>query len=194
LSFCKANFGNSLLLEEEPNMKKLIALTIAAAAMLLMPSFASAQNATGTLAVTATVNSSLQLQILSHTGGVTLGGTSSAATMDFGTVAAFGATPTTGTTIVDNTNSFTVSSPVDIKVSSANTASANYTLTGQLSTADAFTWSVGGTPVTNTSAAPLITNGTYGGLFSPSVAVTILFSTAAPVSINNTITFKATAN
>src|SRR5258708_20280867 len=111
-------------------MKKLTILTIAAAMMILMSSFASAQTANGTLTVNATVNSSIKLVFNSDLAGVTLtsGAGTNTATLDFGAVSAFGALGANITRTVIAGTSFTVSTPVDVNVTKANSPSANYTM------------------------------------------------------------------
>jgi hypothetical protein len=174
-------------------MKKLITLVFAA---LMMSSFAAAQagnTANGTLAVTANVASSISLVFSTSTGGVALGGSASAATLAFGTVQAFGGTLATGVSRTITANNFTVSSPVDIIVTKANSTSANYTLKANLATADAVnTWTVGGVPVTGGAAAPVTTTGAYGTTSFP-VAITVLLTSPAG-SITNTINYTATSN
>jgi hypothetical protein len=176
-------------------MKKLPVLTIAAAAVLLMPSFASAQTATGTLTVTATVNGSINLVFVSDNAGVALTGSgTNAATLAFGNVSAFGAVAA-GVVRTTAANSFTVSSAVDVNVTKANSASANYTLNAQLGTADAVnTWQVGGVTVTSAAAAPITTTGTYATNSNFAVAITIPFATTSGTAISNTINYTASAN
>src|ERR1700686_4849743 len=92
--------------------------------------------ASGTLTVTATVQGTISLVFLSNASGVALtGSNSNAATLAFGDVNVDG-TLATGVTRSLGTSKFTVSSPVDIQVIRSNSASANYTLKAQLSTAD----------------------------------------------------------
>jgi hypothetical protein len=175
-------------------MKKVLTLVFAA---VMMSSFAAAQagnTASGTLAVTANVTSSISLAFNTSAGGVALTGTPSAATLAFGTIQAFGGTPAPGVTITNNgTTSFTVSSPVDVIVTKANSTSANYQLTAQLTTADAVnTWTVGGVTVTSGAAAPVTTSGSYGTT-NFSVAISIPLSSPAG-SISNTIKYTATSN
>lgn len=177
-------------------MKKLLALTIAAAAVLLMPSFASAQTATGTLTVTATVNSSINLVFNSDAAGVALTGSgTNAATLAFGNVSAFGALAAGVARPTPTATTFTVSSAVDVNVTKANSASANYTLKAQLGTADAVnTWQVGGATVTSAAAATVTATGTYGANSNFPVAITIPFTTASGTNISNTINYTATSN
>jgi hypothetical protein len=175
-------------------MKKLMILVFAA---VMMSSFAAAQagnTATGTLAVTANVTSSISLAFNTSTGGVALTGTPTAASLAFGTVQAFGGTSAPGVTITNNgTTSFTVSSPVDVIVTKANSTSANYNLTAQLTTADAVnTWTVGSVTVTAGAAAPVTTSGAYGTTTFP-VAIQIPLTSPAG-AISNTIKYTATSN
>ncbi|MBZ5505938.1 MAG: hypothetical protein LAO78_10670 [Acidobacteriia bacterium] len=135
-------------------MRKVVLLTIFAALMMISSAAVAQTTANGTLTVTATVNGSIQLVFNSDAAGVALTGSgTNAATLAFGNVSAFGAV---GAGVVRTTTAtnFTVSSAVDVQVSKTNSASANYTLTAQLGAADAVNaWTVGGTPVTNASAA-----------------------------------------
>jgi hypothetical protein len=175
-------------------MKKLIVLVFAA---VMMSSFAAAQagnTATGTLAVTANVTSSINLVFNTSTGGVTLGApNTSAASLAFGTVQAFGGVLATGVTRTIGATNFTVSSPVDVIVTKANSTSANYTLTAQLAAADVTnTWTVGGVTVTGGAAAPVTTAGAYGTTNFP-VAISVLFTSPAG-TITNTINYTATSN
>jgi hypothetical protein len=174
-------------------MKKLIVIFAAA---LMMTSLAAAQTATGTLTVSATVTGSINLVFNSDASGVALtsGAGTNAAALDFGTVSAFGAIPATITRSTTASN-FTVSTPVDVLVSKTNSASANYTLTTQLSTADAVnTWAVNGTSFTNATSATATAAGTYGSNVPVTLAITIPFTTASGTAISNVVNFTATAN
>ena len=176
-------------------MKNLTLLFAAAALMIAMSSVASAQTATGTLTVTATVNGSINLVFNSDPNGVTLAGAgTNTATLAFGNVSAFGAI---GAGIVRTTTAtdFTVSSAVDVQVTETNSASANYTLTAQLGSADATnTWTVGSVAVTNAAASTITATGTYATNSNFAVAITIPFTTASGTNISNTINYTATAN
>jgi len=174
-------------------MKKLIVIFAAA---LMMTSLAAAQTATGTLNVSATVTGSINLVFNSDAAGVALtsGANTNAAALDFGTVSAFGAIPATITRTTTASN-FTVSTPVDVLVSKTNSASANYTLTTQLSTADAVnTWAVNGTGFTNSTSATATAAGTYGTNVPVTLAITVPFTTASGTTISNVVNFTATAN
>lgn len=175
-------------------MKKTVLITIAA--VLMVPAMLAAQTANGTLTVNATVNSSINLVFISDPLGVTLssGSGTSTATLNFGNVSAFGliaAGITRGTTAT----TFTVSTPVDVLVTKANSASANYTLKAQLGAADAInTWQVTGTTVTSAAQATITATGAYGATVQETIALTVPFTTANATAISNTIVFAATAN
>ncbi len=176
-------------------MKKVMLLTIFAALMMIS-SAAVAQTATGTLTVTATVNGSISLVFNSDTAGVALssGAGTNAATLAFGNVSAFGAVAA-GITRTSTATNFTVSTPVDVLVSKANSASANYTLKAQLGTADATnSWQVAGNAVTSAAASTITATGTYGSNAAEAIAITVPFTTASGTLISNTINFTATAN
>jgi hypothetical protein len=180
---------------EELNMKKLLIIAIAAAIMII-PSLASAQTASGTLTVTATVNGSINLVFNSDAAGVALssGAGTNAATLAFGNVSAFGAL-SAGVVRTTTATTFTVSSAVDVLVSKTNSASPNYTLNAQLGAADATnTWQVGGVTVTNAAAATITATGTYAANSNFPVAITVPFTTASGTVISNTINYTATAN
>src|SRR5215831_7135713 len=185
--------------ERNHKMKKLILLTITAAMILMMSSLAMAQagnTASGTLTVTATVNSSINLVFNSDAAGVALssGAGTNAATLAFGNVSAFGAVAA-GVVRTTTATTFTVSSAVDVNVTKTNSASANYTLKAQLGAADAVnTWSVGGVAVTNAAQSTLTATGAYASNVNFPVAITIPFTTASGTLISNTINYQATAN
>jgi len=177
-------------------MKKVLILAVAAAIVMFVPSFASAQTATGTLTVTATVQGSIGLVFNSDVAGVALGGSGTPnATLAFGTVSAFGAIAVPNVVRTVAANSFTVSSAVDVNVTKTNSASANYKLTAQLGSPDAVnSWQVGGVTVTSASAAPITATGAYATNVNFPVAITIPFATASGTLISNTINYTATAN
>lgn len=177
-------------------MKKLNLFFLVLALMVGFTSVASAQTANGTLTVTATVNGSINLVFNNDANGVALssGAGTNTATLAFGNVSAFGAVAANVTRTVA-ANSFTVSTPVDVQVSKTNSASANYTLTAQLGTADAVnTWAVAGNTVTSAGATTLTATGTYGSNAAEAIAITVPFTTASGTNISNTINFTATAN
>ena len=162
---------------------------------LLSSRAALATSASGTVAVTATIASSISLVFTTDASGITLGNSgTSAATIAFGTIQAYGGTVPTGVTkAVNAPTNWTVSTPFDITVQVANQTSASYTLTAQLQTADSLnTWKLGTTTITSASAASLTATGTYG-LTIYTLNLTIPFTEAAG-AVSNTLNFVATAN
>jgi hypothetical protein len=179
-------------------MKKVTIATIFAALMMISSAAFAQATASGNLTVTATVTGSIQLAFFSDTtAGVALasGSGTNTATLAFGNVSAFG--PLTGSIVrTVNANSFTVSSTVDVQVSSTNSTSANYTLKAQLTAPDnTNTWTVGGSTNINTLQT-LTATGAYGSKLNFPVAITIPFAstTAATTNISNTINYTALAN
>jgi hypothetical protein len=156
----------------------------------------AAQTATGTLTVTATVTSSINLVFNTDAAGVALTGSgTNAATLAFGNVSAFGALGAGVTRPTVTATTFTVQSAMDVNVTKANSASANYTLKAQLGAADAVnTWSISGNTVTNAAQATVTATGAYGTNTNFPVAITVPFTTAAATNISNTVNFTATAN
>jgi hypothetical protein len=156
---------------------------------------ALADTASGTLTVTATVESSISLTFENDASGVSLTGAgTSAATLAFGTVSAYETISTAGVTrIVNGTTDFTVSSLFGVKVVKANSSSANYNLTAALGSADATNaWKIDSTTL-STTAATVGSNQAYGNALSHSLGLTIPHSAAAG-NISNTINFTATSN
>src|SRR5579864_1516237 len=181
-------------------MKKLTLIVFATAMFAMISTSAMAQagnNANGTLTVTATVNSSINLVFNSDGSGVALasGAGTNAANLAFGNVSAFGAVAAGVTRTVVAGTSFTVSTPVDVLVSKANSSSANYTLKAQLGAADATnTWQVAGNTITNAAATTITATGAYGSNAANAIAITVPFTTASGTAISNTINFTATSN
>jgi hypothetical protein len=174
----------------------LLAAFVMAAALCGSGPALAAATASGTLAVTATVAASIQLVFDSDASGIVLTGAgTNAATLAFGTVQAYGGTvPTGATRTVNGTTSFTYSSPFDVKVTKANSTSANYTLAASLNSSDSTnTWLVDSTTLT-TTAQNVTTSGAYGSDAAHTLYLTIPFSEADGTLISNTVNFTATAN
>ena len=177
-------------------MKKATVLLSAVAVMMLVPALCSAQTASGTLAVTANVQSSISLTFVSNAGGVALGGSgTNTATLAFGNISAYGSLPAgVSRPSVTGTN-FTIQTPFNVAVVKSNSSSANFTLRAQLQNADAVNaWAVGGITITNASATNITTTGAYGAAGTAfNLALTIPFTEASGL-ISNTVNFSATAN
>jgi hypothetical protein len=155
---------------------------------------ASATSATGTVAVSATTVASVSLTFVTDGSGITLGGTStSAASVAFGSVQAYGGSVPTGVTkSVNGPTNWSLSTPIDVVVEVANQTSSNYTLTAALQTADSTnTWALGATNL-STTPSTLTSTGAYGST-AYTFKLTIPFSAAAG-AISNTMNFTATAN
>lgn len=174
--------------------QKLITMAMVAMAFGFSAQSASATSATGTVAVTATTVASVSLTFVTDAAGITLGSSgTSAATMAFGSVQAYGGSvPANVTKTVNGTTNWALATPLDVVVEVANQTSANYTLLGSIQTTDATnTWALGATTLTTTPAS-LTTTGAYGST-AYTFKLTIPFSAAAG-AISNTLNFTATAN
>jgi hypothetical protein len=180
-------------------MKKPVFLTITAAVIMMMSSLAMAQagnTASGTLTVTATVNSSITLVFQKNAAGFAIGNpNTNTATIAFGPVQAFGGAAIGGVTQTPGANSFALSTPVDVVVNKANSASANYLLTAKLNAApsDGQTFTVNALPVTNTSAQPINATAAYGTT-TVTVVETIPFTVPNGTLLTDVISFTATSN
>lgn len=163
--------------------------------LLAAPALASAQDtATGTLTVTATVESSIGLTFENDAAGVALAGAgTNAATLAFGAVSAYEAIATPGVTRTTSASDFTVSSPFGVKVVKANTSSATYTLAAALASADTTNaWRINATTLT-TSNQNLGSSYGYGSAVAHTVYLTVPF-TASTGAVSRVLNFTATAN
>lgn len=175
--------------------KHLIVAAIAVAGLMAIPSAASAQDtASGTLTVTATVESSIGMTFENDGAGVALTGAgTNAATLGFGAVSAYNTLSTPGVTRSVAAADFTVSSPFGVKVVKANSSSSSYTLAASLASADAaHTWKVNATTLT-TSNQNLGASYAYGSAIAHTVYLTVPFSSSTG-AISKVINFTATAN
>ena len=175
--------------------KSLVRVAMVAASLLTVPTFVAAQDtASGTLTVTATVESSIGLTFENDAAGVALAGAgTNAATMALGTISAYETISTPGVTRTTAAADFTVSSPFGVKVVKANTSSANYTLAAALGSADATnTWKINATTLT-TSNQSLGATYSYGSAVPHTMYLTVPFS-ASTGAISKVLNFTATAN
>jgi hypothetical protein len=180
-------------------MKTRFFLTSMLGALALVGS-ASAQaglSSSGTLGVTATVQGSINLTFLTDASGLAMTGTgTSTASLPFGNVSMYaGTVPANVTKTRNGITSFDLSTPFDVRVDVANTASPNYILTALLATADAVnTWSIG---ATNISAGVTASNLTSLGEYTTAVPYTLTVrvpASAAASTISNSIGFTANSN
>lgn len=173
-------------------MKNRVSLTIALSAFALIGA-ANAQTGSGTLGVTATVQGSINLTFVTDASGLAVTGTgTSTASLPFGTVSMYGGSlPANVTKTINSTTSFDLSTPFDVRVDLANSASTTYTLTATLAAADATnTWSLGAIDIS--AAAPHAL--TAAGVFATNVPYTLRIripATAAAGLVSNSIGFTA---
>lgn len=173
-------------------MKKIV---MAVAAMMVAGVVSAQETASGSLAVTGTVESSITLTIESADG--TTGGTgTNAATSGLGTITKFGAAPT-GFTTARSASDYTLQGSIGIKVDKANLSSANFTLTAQLLTAapTGVVYKVNGVTVGNSSPATVTATGAYSNTATDyDWHIVVANSVAHDTDVDNTINFTATSN
>jgi hypothetical protein len=166
--------------------------------LFLMPGLASAQGQTssGTLAVSAELQSSITLSFVSDANGVSLTGSgTNAASLGFGSVSRF-TSPPAHVTQVNGATSFTVSTPFDVLVLKSNVTSANYALSAQLQAVDGTnSWTIDTFVVATNPTAPtsLTVTGVYANNVPHTLILTIPYSEGT-ATISNSINFLATAN
>jgi hypothetical protein len=176
--------------------KKLFGSLALLAFMAIASAPAFATSGSGSVAVTATTTATVSITFVTDGSGISLTGSgTSAATIPFGSVQAYGGSVPTGVTKTINAPSnWTLSTPFDVLVEVANQTSTDYTLTAELTSTDSVnTWALGATPVTAASPATITSSGTYNSATPYTLNLTIPFSEVAG-SISNTINFVATAN
>lgn len=157
--------------------------------------------ATGTINATLINSSGLAIAFDSATSGVPLGASGgSAATLNFGTIMAYGSVPAGVTRTGPSGGSFTVSTPFNVNVTIGGITSQSYTLTAQLAAAPTgLTYKIDSVTLT-TGSQTVQANGTYGTDVGHTLYLQVL--TASPGSggptvgsaLSSTINFTATAN
>lgn len=158
--------------------------------------------ATGTINATLINKSGITLIFDSDPAGVTLGNTgSSAASVNFGTISAFGPLSGGVTRPTVLAGSYTVKTLFDVQVIQGGLTSPSYTLSAQLAAAapTGFTYAVDTVTLT-TANKNIQVNGTYNTDVQHSMNLTV--STAAPgaggpavgTPLTTTINFTATSN
>ena len=160
---------------------------------------ASAQTGSGTLGVTGTVSGSINLTFVTDASGLAVTGTTtSTASLPFGTVKMYGGSvPTNVTKTVNGTTSFSLSTPFDVRVDLANSASASYTLSALLASADATNvWLIGATDISASGTASVLADtAAYATALPYTLHLTVPASeTGAGLSISNSIGFTAVGN
>jgi hypothetical protein len=180
--------------EKGVSTKKLLRVVTVVASLLTVPTVVAAQDtASGTLTVTATVESSIALTFENDAAGVALAGAgTNAATMALGTISAYETISTPGVTRTATAADFTVSSPFGVKVIKANTNSANYTLAAALGSADSTNaWKINA--ITLTTSNQSLGGYAYGSAVTHTMYLTVPFS-ASTGAISKVLNFTATAN
>ena len=165
----------------------------AAIVTLLFATAASAATSSGTLTVTGTVESSINLTIQSA-GGTTSGTGTAAVSSALGSISKYSAAPT-GFTLARGASNWTVSSNVGVRVDKANLTSTDYTLTAQLGSApdSGVVWKLNGSTLSDSAATTLTSTGTYGATASYGWDIVVADSADA-AAIDNSVSFTATSN
>src|SRR6202140_2338780 len=161
-------------------MKKTFILTIVLAFFTLI-GVANAQTGSGTLGVTATIQGSINLTFVTDASGLAVTGTTtSTASLAFGAVRMYGGTVPANVTKTVNATSFDLSTPFDVRVDLANSASTTYTLAVILSAADGVnTWTLGPTDISAGASHAVTSTGTYGSALPYTLKLTIPATEAA---------------
>lgn len=192
------------------NKSRITRVLVIVGTALLAVTAGHAQTASGTLNVSATVTSSLQLLFAKATGGPNLtSNTNGTAILPFGGISAYGTEPsgvtlvnandTTHGTCTSSSPCFVVSAPVNVVVNQFNGSSTKFTLTAELGTADSANfWAVGSeaNALSSSSTTAIVTaGGTYGSTGNlETVYLGVPTSTANSTTISNSISFVVTAN
>ncbi len=172
-------------------MKSRLILTLVLSAFALT-GVANAQTGSGTLGVSATVQGSINLTFVTDASGLAVTGTTtSTASLPFGNVSMYSGTVPTNVTKAVHATSFDLSTPFDVRVDLANSASTTYTLTATLTVADSInTWSLGAIDISAAAPHALTAAGVFGTAVPYTLKLTVPASATAG-SISNTINFTA---
>jgi hypothetical protein len=173
---------------------KRIFATVAVMTFMGIGTSAFAATSSGALVVSGSVVSSIAFTVESA-GGSTSGLSTNAASTALGSVSKYGSAPS-GFTITPGGSDWTLSSNIGVKVLKANSASANYTLTAQLSGAPAtgVSWSLNSVALTAASAGSINATGTYAATPTYAWSIAVTDAAAAATALDNTINFIATSN
>jgi hypothetical protein len=141
----------------------------------------------------------LNLVFVSDPGGASLAGSgTSSASLNFGTVRAFGGTVPSGVTKSVGASSWTLNTTIDVSVTKGgldilDVFSTSYTLTAGLQATDLQNIWKWNSITLSTATSTITTSGVYGSTPAYSFSLTIPFSAAAG-AISNTINLTAVAN
>jgi len=155
----------------------------------------SAQTASGTLNATLINRSGIAVVFNSDPAGVVLGGAgTSTASLNFGTVAMYMATPAAGVSLTRTASDFTISSPFDTYVIIGGSASASYSLQAALQSASGvYTFKFDGIALTTTSSVVVAADPNYFVNVPHTLSLTVP-KTAPAGAVSNTVNFLVTAN
>jgi len=156
----------------------------------------NAQTGSGTMGITADVMGSINLTFVTDASGLAVTGTTtSTGALPFGNVQMYGGSvPANVTKTLTSTTSFTLSTPFDVRVDLANSASLTYTLSATLSSADATnTWLIGATDISSGSITTITATGAYATAVPYTLHLTVPAS-AASGAISNSVNFTAVGN
>ena len=157
---------------------------------------AKAQTGSGTLGINATVQGSINLAFLTDANGMAVTGTgTSTASLPLGTVSMYGGTvPANVTKTVNGAAiSFNLSTPFDVRVDLANSASTTFTLSAMMSAADSVNvWTLGPTNISSGASFAVTSAGVYATAVPYTLKLTVPASEAGAIS--NSIGFTAIAN
>jgi hypothetical protein len=170
---------------------KLILTSVLSAFALI--GVANAQTGSGTLGVTATVLGSINLTFVTDASGLAVTGTgTSIALLPLGNVSMYsGTVPANVTKTITGTTSFSLSTPFDVRVDLANSASTTYTLTATLAVVDSInTWWLGAIDISAGAPHALTAAGVFGTAVPYTLKLTVPSSATAGL-ISNTINFTA---
>lgn len=152
----------------------------------------NAQTGSGTLGVSATVQGSINMTFVTDASGLAVTGTTtSTASLPFGNVSMYSGTVPANVTKTIHATSFDLSTPFDVRVDLANSASTTYTLTATLAAADSInTWSLGAIDISAAAPHALTAAGEFGTAVPYTLKLTVPASATAG-SISNSINFTA---
>jgi hypothetical protein len=176
-------------------MRIVFGSVVAAVAVFLTGGVANAQTGTGTLGVNATVQGSISLTFLTNVSGLAVTGTgTSVASLPFGNVTMYGSSvPANVTKALNGVTSFDLSTPFDLRVDLANSASTTFTLSAILAAPDSINvWTlagaVGPTDISDGASHTTSSTGAYAAAFPHTLKLTVPASSAAGL-ITNSIGF-----
>src|ERR1700730_15848941 len=172
-------------------MKNKLILTSVLSAFALA-GVASAQTGSGTLGVTATVQGSINLTFVTDASGLAVTGTgTSTASLPLGKLSMYSGTVPANVTKTIGATSFSLSTPFDVRVDLANSASTTYTLTATLAAADSInTWWLGAIDISAAAPHALTAAGVFGTAVPYTFKLTVPASATAGL-VSNTINFTA---